>query len=124
MKTQGQAGYSAESAGSKAAESAGSQQEGHAEKNTHDSKVTNLSVLRNQCEQHCARELEARMVTLLADGSHAAIRASVTTTRLYNLLTEDVPCMAFYDVKNAKLCNIYEGEGVIMLTVFCVERPF
>ena len=31
----GPGGYSAESAGSKAAESAGSQQEGHAEKNTH-----------------------------------------------------------------------------------------
>ncbi len=120
----GPGGYSAESAGSNAAASAGSQQEGHAEKNTHDSKVTNLSVFRNQCEQYCARELEARMVTLLAEGSHAEIKASVTTTRLYKNLTEDVPLMAFYDVKNAKLCNIYEGEGVLMFTVFCVERPF
>ena len=113
----GPGGYSAESAGSKAAESAGSQQEGHAEKNTHDNKVTKLSVFRNRCEQHCVREFEARMVTLLAEGSHAEIKASVTTTRLYKNLTEDVPCMAFYDVKNAKLCNIYEGEGVIMFTM-------
>ena len=120
----GAGGYSAESAGSKAAESAGSQQEGHAEKNTHDRKVPSLSVFRNQCEQCCARELEARMVTLLAEGSHAEIKASVTTTRPYHNLTEDVSLMAFYDVKNAKLGNIYEGEGVIMFTVFCVERPF
>ena len=32
--------------------------------------------------------------------------------------------MAFDDVKYVKLCNIYEGEGVIGFTVFCVERPF
>ena len=83
-----------------------------------------MSVFRNQCEQHCTRELDARMVTLLAEGSHAEIKASVATTRLCNNSTEDVPCMAFYGVKNAKLCNLYEGEGVIMLTVFCVERPF
>ena len=123
----GPGGCSAESAGSKAAESAGSQQEGHAEKNNHDSRVTTrsqLSVFRNQCEQHCTRELDARLVTLIAEGTHAEIKASVTTTRLYKNLTENVPCMAFYDVKNAKLCNTYEGEGVIMFTVFCVERPF
>ena len=120
----GPGGYSAESAGSKAAESAGSQQEEHAEKNTHDSKVTNLSVFRNQCEQHCARELEARMVSLLAVGSHTEIKANVVNTRLYNTLTENVPLMAFYDVANVKLCNIYEGEGVILFTVFCFERPF
>jgi hypothetical protein len=58
----GPGGYSAESAGSNVAASAGSQQEDHAEKNTHESTVTNVSVFRNQCEQHCARELEARMV--------------------------------------------------------------
>ena len=57
------------------------------------------------------------MVSLLAFGSHTEIKANVANTRLYNNLTEDVPCMAFYDVKNAKLCNIYEGEGVIMFTV-------
>ena len=83
-----------------------------------------MSVFRNQCEQHCTRELDARMVTLLAEGSHAEIKASVTTTRLYNNLTEDVPCMAFYGVKSARLRNILDGEGVIEFTVFCVEQPF
>jgi hypothetical protein len=120
----GPGGYSAESAGSNAAASAGSQQEAHAEKNTHDSKVTDLSVFRTTCEHHCARELEARMVSLLADGSHNELKASLTNTRLYQNLSEDVPLMAFYDVKNARLCHIVEGEGVLMLTVFCVESPF
>ena len=54
---------------------------------------------------------------LFAEGSHTEIKASLTTTRLYHKLTKEVSSMAFYDVKNAKLCNIYEGEGVIMFTV-------
>ena len=120
----GPGGYSADSAGSNAAASAGSPQEAHAEKNTHDSKVTNLSVFRTECEHHCARELEARMVSLLAAGSHTELNASLTSTRLYKNLTEDVSLMAFYDVKNARLCHIVGGEGVLMLTVCCVERPF
>ena len=120
----GPVGYIAESAGSNAAASAGSQQEAPSEKNPHDSKVTNLSVFKTTCEHHCARELEARMVSLLADGSHNELKASLTNTRLYQNLSEDVPLMAFYDVKNARLCHIVGGEGVLMFTVFCVERPF
>ena len=118
MKTQGQAGTAPSPQGRKLLnQRVHSKRDMRRRTHTHDSKVTNMSVFRNQCEQRCARELEARMVTLLAEGSHAEIKASVTTTRLYNILTEDVPLMAFYDVKNAKLCNIYEGEGVIMFTV-------
>ena len=83
-----------------------------------------MSVFRTKCEHHCAREREARRVSLLAAGSHTELRASLTKTRLYNILSENVSLMAFYDVKNARLCNIYEGEGVLMCTVFCVERPF
>ena len=81
--------------------------------------VTELSAFREQhwCEQHCLRELEARMVLLVAEGTHAEIKASVTTTRLYQHLTESVPCMGFYDVKNAKLCSLLECEGVIMYSV-------
>ena len=81
-------------------------------------------MFRTTCEHHSARELEARMVSLLAAGSHTELTASLTNTRLYKDLSEDVSLMAFYDVKNARLCNIYEGEGVLMLTVFCVESPF
>ncbi len=86
--------------------------------------MSHLSEFRNQREQHCARELHARLVPLCAVASHAELKSGVTTTRLYNNLTEDVPCMAFYDVKSAKLCNILDGEGVIEFTVFCVEQPF
>ena len=41
------------------------------------------------------------------------IQKSVTTTRLSHNLTEDAPFMGFYDVKNARLCNIFEGEGLM-----------
>ncbi len=74
-------------------------------------------MLARQGRQYCARGLEARRVLMVAQGTHADIRASVTNTHLYHNLTMDASCMAFYDVKNAKLCNIYEGEGVIMFTV-------
>ena len=54
------------------------------------------------------------MVLIVAGGTHTEIIASVTATRLYQNMTEEAPCMAFYDVKNAKLCNIYEGEGAVI----------
>ena len=57
------------------------------------------------------------MVLIVAQGAHDDIKTSVTNTHLYHNLTMDASCMAFCDVKNAKLCNIYEGEGVIMLTL-------
>ena len=66
---------------------------------------------REKCEQRCRGELEARLVTILAEGTAVEINASVTSTRLYKNLTESVPLGAFYDVKNAKLVNIFEGEG-------------
>ena len=71
-----------------------------------------LSQFRQECEKSCRRELDARVVTVLASGTHAEINANVTSTRLYQNLTENAPCMGFYDVKNAKLCNIYDGEGL------------
>ena len=58
----GPGGYSDESAGSKAAESADSKQESQEGTNRHDSRETRVSVFRRQCEQYGARELEARMV--------------------------------------------------------------
>ena len=121
----GPGGHGDESAGSNAAESAGSQkQESQAEKKHQDSMVTELSAFREQhwCEQHCLRELEARMVLLVADGTHAEIKASVTTTRLYQHLAESAPCMGFYDVKNAKLCN-REALSCALCTKLCFERP-
>ena len=57
------------------------------------------------------------MVLIVARGAHADILTSVTNTHLYHNLTIDASCVAFYDVKNAKLCNICEGEGVLVFTV-------
>jgi hypothetical protein len=112
------AGPGDDSAAAKAAESASQKQESQAEMKKQDSRETDLSAFRRQCEMHCLRELEARLVLLVAEGTHAEIKASVTTTRLYQNLTENVPCMGFYDVKNAKLCDIFKGEGVLLFTVF------
>ena len=52
------------------------------------------------------------MVAILAEGSHVEINATVTQTRLYQNLIDVVRCMGYYDVKNAKLCNVYHGEGL------------
>ena len=59
-----------------------------------------MDSFRNKCEAHAQRELEARSVSLVADGTHAILTASVS-------------CMGFYDVKSAKLTNIFEGEGFL-----------
>ena len=109
----GERGRTDDSAASKGADSAGSQHECHAEKT---SKETDLTAFRTQCELHCRRELEARLVTLVADGTHVEIKATVTNTRLYQNMTASAPCMAFYGVKNAKLCNIFEGDGTMFRT--------
>ena len=34
----------------------------------------------------------------------------LTSCRLYKNLGEHVPFVAFYDVKNARLCNVFDGE--------------
>ena len=64
-----------------------------------------------ECEAQCRRELDSRIVTLLMSGSHVEINADVTSTRLYQNMTAATRSMGFYEVKNAKLVNIYEGEG-------------
>ena len=97
-----------------AASASAQKEEGQAEKKKHESKDTLLASFRKECEEHCQRELEARVVSIVAGGTHTEIIASVTATRLYQNMTEEAPCMAFYDVKNARLCNVYEGEGAVI----------
>ncbi|CAK0858880.1 unnamed protein product, partial [Prorocentrum cordatum] len=64
-----------------------------------------------QIEAHCQREMEARMVILTSDGRHDELCASVVSTELHaNLESGDGRFVAVYDPKNAKLCNIFEGE--------------
>ena len=70
-----------------------------------------LAPFQKQCEHYCQRQLEARYVALVAQLTPLEIAASVTNTRLYQNLTDAAPFMAFYDVKNAKLCSVFEGEG-------------
>ena len=62
-----------------------------------------LAQFRLECEKSCRRELDARVVTILAQGAHAEIRANVTTTRLYQNLTDSTPCMGFYDGKKREV---------------------
>ena len=57
--------------------------ESHAENTTQSNIDTDLSTLRRQCEQHCFRELEARIVLLVAGGTHAENNLNVTNTRIY-----------------------------------------
>ena len=64
-----------------------------------------LTAFRIECEHHCRRELEARLVSLVMEGDHVDIQKSVAATRLYQILTASVPLMGFYDVKNARLCH-------------------
>ena len=61
---------------------------------------------------------------LAADGTHTEILNSVTNTRLYINLTESVPLIAFYDVKNAKLCHIFEGEGLLHRELLLDDKHF
>ena len=70
------------------------------------------SVCQTECETTCALLLEARLVSLVAAGSHLESKADITSTRLYQNLTGAVLLMAFYDVNNAKLSKIFEGEGL------------
>ena len=73
---------------------------------------TEVDKFRLQCEQACRQELEGRIVLLVAEGSGQDIHANVTTTRLYKNLTEAATVMGFYDVKNARLCSVFEGQGL------------
>ena len=109
-----QAGSAAESAAGAAASAGGhaASAETAAAKNGAAATKGTLAQFRQECEKVCRRELDARVVFLVAEGGGADIQATVTSTRLYQNLTEAVPCMGFYDVKSAKLCNIYEGEGL------------
>ena len=70
-----------------------------------------LASFQTQCEHYCQRQLEARYVSVVAQPTHGEIAACVKNTRLYQNLTDAAAFMAFYDVKNARLCSVFEGEG-------------
>ena len=63
-------------------------------------------------EARVRKDLQARLVVLTKDGGHSELQASVTSTELYqNLLSTGCRFMGVYDPKNARLCDVYEGEG-------------
>ena len=75
--------------------------------------ASKLGIFRRDCETFINEQLEARLVMLTADGTHEEIVNTVTSSRLYNnLANSGSRLMGFYDVKNATLCDIYEGEAL------------
>ena len=83
-----------------------------------------LSAFRRSCEEHCQREIEARIVFLASHGSHIELQKSLTSCRLYQNLTAAAPCMAVYDVKNAKLCKVGAGENPLCSEPLLDEADF
>ena len=71
-----------------------------------------VDLFRLQCEKACQKEIDARVVLLVAEGSGVDIRDSLTKTRLYQNLTEAATVMGFHDVKHARLCTVFEGQGL------------
>ena len=69
-----------------------------------------VTSFRKKCEEACAAELDGRVVMLVAEGTDVEIFQSVTQTRFYKNLTDAATVMGFYDVKNARLCNVFEGQ--------------
>ena len=72
-----------------------------------------LAEFRTEAEQSVRAEIDARMVILTQDGTHTEMTAQLSSTRLYQNLTESVKFMAFYDVKNAKLMDRRPSETVV-----------
>ena len=48
---------------------------------------------------------------VVGDRTPESTREAITTLSMYKNLTSNAPFMAFYDVKNAKMCNIYVVGG-------------
>ena len=82
-----------------------------------------VSAFRQQCEEFCRNEIEARVVILLNQGAHSELRNHLTGTRLYQNLTAGVRSMGFYDVKNARVIEVScsEGRGGTFRCGFCWE---
>ena len=73
---------------------------------------SDVTTFRAQCENACKQEIDARVVLIVAEGTAVEINASLTQTRLYQNLSESSTVMGFYDIKNARLCNVFEGQGL------------
>ena len=74
---------------------------------------TRLAEFRTEAEAAVTAEIAARMVILTQDGTHQEMTARLSSTRLYQNLTESVKLMAFYDVKNARLMERRPTETAV-----------
>ena len=77
-----------------------------------------VAAFRMLCEAHCRREIEARVVCLVSQGTHVELQKTVTSSRLYENLTAAAPCMAVYDVKMPS----YAGSSTTK-TTFSPKSP-
>ena len=85
----------------------------------------NLALFRKECEQFVAKELQARTVVLTQDGEHSELRATVSSTRLYqNLADVGARFVGFYDVKNAKIVDLFVGEALTQREPMLDEERF
>ena len=73
-----------------------------------------LQLFQQDAEATVATEIDARLVCLTADGTHPELtREKVSSTRLYNNMSENEKFMGFFDVKNAKLLDRREDESIV-----------
>ena len=85
----------------------------------------NLLLFRKECEQFVAKELQARTVVLTQDGEHSELHEAVSSTRLYqNLEEHGARFVGFYDVKNAKIVDLFVGEALTQREPLLDEDKF
>ena len=114
----------ASSAAAASAEQAGPAAVAGAGRTAADSQLQ-LPAFRKDCEDYVNRELEARTVILTNDGNHDELGNALTSSRMYqNLASLGARFMGFYDIKNAGLCNIFEGEALTQREPLLDETKF
>ena len=64
-------------------------------------------------EVQIGKEVESRMVILTKDGKHGELASSISGTELYrNLESHEARFVGIYDVKCARLAEVYESQNV------------
>ena len=87
--------------------------------------ANNEAELKRDVEAHITGVLDARIVCLTKDGRHAELAKSVASTELYqNLSEEQARFIGIYDVKNAKLAEVYEGQSLFQREPHLDETDF
>ena len=72
-----------------------------------------LQEFQKDAEANVETEIDARLVCLTLSGEHEELMARLSSTRLYQNLSQDVRFMGFYDVKNALLLDRRIDESII-----------